>query len=104
MTGRARAELEAAYAARTCNHVIEYSGQKVGKIRKGFIAAANLAGVPDCTPHVLRHTAAVWMAEAGTPMAEISQYLGHSDSRVTEKIYARFSPRHLRIAASALDR
>jgi integrase len=42
------------------------------------------------------------MAEAGVPIAEISQYLGHSDSRTTERHYAKFTPGHLRKAASAL--
>lgn len=103
MTDRARAALMEAAKARTCAHAIEYGGMPVGKIRKAFAAAAEAAGLPWCTPHVLRHTAAVWMAEAGVPMAEIAQYLGHSDSRITERVYARFSPQHLRRAAGALE-
>lgn len=103
MTDRARTALTEAARARTCAHVIEYGGAPVGKIRKAFAAAAESAGLPWCTPHVLRHTAAVWMAEAGVPMAEIAQYLGHSDSRITERVYARFSPQHLRRAAGALE-
>jgi integrase len=55
------------------------------------------------TPHDLRHTAAVWMAADGVSMGKIAQYLGHSDSRITEKVYARFAPEHLRDAASALE-
>jgi integrase len=51
---------------------------------------------------VLRHTAAVWMAEAGIPMAEIAQYLGHSDDRITSRVYARYGPDHLRKAAAAI--
>jgi integrase len=50
----------------------------------------------------MRHTAAVWMAEAGVPMPVIAQYLGHTDSRITERVYARFSPDYLRGAADAL--
>lgn len=63
------------------------------------VARAGLRGV---TPHVLRHTAAVWMAEAGVPMTEIAAYLGHSDSRITERVYARFSPDYLRKAAAGI--
>lgn len=103
MTDRARAALIEAAKAQTCDHVIEYAGGPVRKIRKAFAAAAERAGVPWCTPHVLRHTAAVWMAEAGTPMAEIAQYLGHEDDRITQRVYARFSPQHLRRAAGALE-
>lgn len=104
MTERAMVELKEAAKGRTTNHVIEYGGKQIGKIRKAFMKVAMQAGLPDCTPHVLRHTAAVWMAEAGVPMAEISQYLGHADSRITERVYARFSPKYLRHAAKALER
>lgn len=103
LTASARAALEQAYTVRTCDHVIEYAGRPVLNIRKGFATAAATAEVHGCTPHVLRHTAAVWMAEAGVPMAEVAQYLGHTDSRLTERVYARFSPTYLRRAAAALD-
>jgi len=43
------------------------------------------------------------MAEEGVPMPEISQFLGHSNTQVTEKVYARFSPDYLRRAAAALE-
>jgi len=35
------------------------------------------------------------MVEAGVPMDEISQYLGHSETRITASVDARFSPNHL---------
>ncbi|WP_074785402.1 tyrosine-type recombinase/integrase [Roseovarius tolerans] len=72
-------------------------------IKKGFKAAVVDAWPRDVSPHVLRHTAAVHMAEACVTMDEIAQYLGHSDSRITASIYARYSPEHLRKAASALE-
>jgi site-specific recombinase XerD len=43
------------------------------------------------------------MAEDGVDMEEIRQFLGHSDIEVTRKIYARFSPKHLRDAANAFE-
>jgi integrase len=103
MTARARAALEAAAAARTSEYVIEWAGGRVGKVRHGFATAAVKAGIPWATPHVLRHTAATWMAEAGRPMSEIAQVLGHSDSRITERVYARYSPDYLRQAVAALE-
>lgn len=84
------------------DHVIEWAGHGVGSVKKGVSAAAARAGVK-ATPHVLRHTAAVWMAEAGTPMAEIAQYLGHTNPATTFRVYARYSPDYLRKAASALE-
>lgn len=93
--------MEARRAALT-DSVIEHDGRAVGSIRKGFERAVARAGLRDVTPHVLRHSAAVWMAEAGTPMTEIAAYLGHSDSRITERVYARFSPDYLRKAAAGI--
>lgn len=52
---------------------------------------------------MLRHSAAVWLAEDGHSMTRIAQFLGHSNSRITEKVYARYSPEHLRDLADTLD-
>lgn len=103
MTQTARTELEEAQRAAETDHVIEYGGKRVISVRKGLGRAAKRAGLPGVTPHVLRHTAAVWMAERGVPMPEIAQYLGHTDTRITERVYARYSPEYLRKAASALE-
>ena len=83
--------------------VVEYAGRKVGDVKKGIAGAAARAGVPGVSPHVLRHTAAVWMAERGRPMSEIAQYLGHSNEQITFRVYARYSPEYLAGAASALE-
>jgi integrase/plasmid stability protein len=98
-----RAALQTARAAALSDHVIEWAGGPVASIRHGFALAVANAGLSDVTPHVLRHTAAVHMAEAGVGMDEIAQYLGHSDVRITASVYARFSPDHLRRAADVLD-
>lgn len=61
------------------------------------------AGARGC-PYTLRHTGAVWAAEAGVSMAELAQFMGHDDDRTTQKHYARFSPDHLRGVANAIGR
>src|SRR5690606_16530749 len=76
--------------------VIEWASEPVKSIKRGLKAAGAAAGRPDVSPHMLRHSAAVWMAEGGHSMAEIAQFLGHDDERTTARIYARFSPTHLR--------
>ncbi|MCW2302880.1 hypothetical protein M2324_001270 [Rhodovulum sulfidophilum] len=45
---------------------------------KGGQRAVNSACLKDVSPHFLRQTSAVHMAEAGVPISEISQYLEHS--------------------------
>ena len=99
----ARQSLETARQAAMSDYVIEYAGAPVRSVKRAFARAAERAGVAWCTPHVLRHTAAVHMAESGVPMAEIAQYLGHSSESVTYRVYARYSPSYLRRAASTLE-
>jgi integrase len=103
MTDSAREALLEAREAALSDYVVEYACRRVLSVKRAFAAAAERAGVPWCTPHVLRHSAAVHMAESGIPMAEIGQYLGHSSESVTYRVYARFSPTYLRRAASALE-
>jgi len=101
---RALEELRIAYEYRTSDYVISFGDGPVKSIRKGFEGARDRAGLgKDVTPHVLRHSAAVWMAENGISMSEIAQYLGHSSTHVTEKTYARYSPDYLRKASDILQ-
>jgi integrase len=104
MHDTARVALEEARPAALTDYVIEYGGKRVSSVKRAFKAAVARAGLPAATsPHVLRHSAAVHMAESGVPMAEIAQFLGHSSESVTFRTYARFSPTYLRRAASALE-
>lgn len=84
-------------------YIVEWGGERVRSIKKGISAAAERAELEWVSPHIFRHSAAVWMAEAGISMEEIAQYLGHTDVNVTRRVYARFSPTHLRRAAFALE-
>lgn len=43
------------------------------------------------------------MAENRVPMSEISQYLGHKSTLITERVYARYSPEYLGSAAESLE-
>lgn len=88
--------------AATVARVIEFGGDPVASIKTGFRAACRRAGLLGVTPHILRHTAATWMAVAGVPMAQIARFLGNSESMV-EKVYAKHSPDYLRAAAAALS-
>lgn len=95
--------LQTGYQARTSESVIERGGKPVACIKKAFQAASERSAV-HVTPYMLRHTGAVWMAEAGVPMAEIAQFMGHDDDRTTSRHYARYSPDYLRGPAEALSR
>ncbi len=93
MSPEIRAMLTVAKTLALTDHVIEWDGAPVKKIRKGFTAAVERAGLgSDVTPHVLRHTVASAATEAGVPMLKISRFLGHRDQATTEKIYSKTSP------------
>ena len=102
MNDQLRAALMEAKEGAMSDFVIEHGRERVASIKKGFAAACRRAGVK-ATPHMMRHSAAVWMAEAGTPMPQIARFLGHTDSAITERVYARFSPTFLAGAAQALE-
>ena len=85
------------------NFVVEFHGGPVKSIYMSFKRAAKRANLPSIHPHILRHTAAVHMAASGRPMARISQYLGHSSVAITERVYARFAPDHLKSEAESVD-
>lgn len=103
MNAGARAALSAAKNLALTDNVVEYGGCAVKSIKKGFALKAKASGLEGVTPHVLRHTAAVHLAKAGVKMSRISQYLGHTSTAVTERVYARFAPEHLRKEADILD-
>ncbi len=97
------AALQNAKLSGVSDYVIEWGGRKVGSIKAGFNAAVARAGISHCTRHDLRRTAGRFMAEAGVPIEEIAEYLGHTNPNITRATYARFSPQHLRKAAGALE-
>jgi integrase len=59
--------------------------------------ACAAAGIePAISFHILRHSNASLMAQAGAPMHIIKEQLGHHSVRVTEKFYAHLSPTSIR--------
>ncbi|MBA7709494.1 Tyrosine recombinase XerD [subsurface metagenome] len=53
------------------------------------------AGIPDFTPHRLRHSRAIQLLEAKVPERIVSQILGHTKTDTTLKIYGRLHPEKL---------
>ncbi|PSH64686.1 tyrosine-type recombinase/integrase [Phyllobacterium sophorae] len=87
---------------RTEGFVIEWGGKPIRTLKRSLNLLAETTGI-SFTAHMLRHSAAVWLAEDGHSMHEISQFLGHSNTIITERVYARFSPAYLRKLSSSLE-
>lgn len=95
--------LQEAHSGALTPYVIEWGGKPVKSIKTGLKRAGEAIGRPDVSAHMLRHSAAVWLAEDGHGMDEIAQFLGHASSAITAKVYARYSPDYLRKLASSLE-
>lgn len=82
---------------------VEFRGRPVGDVKKAFARNAADAGLPDVTPHTLRHTAATWLMQAGVDKREAAGFLGMTED-VMERTYAHHHPDHQRGAAEAIGR
>lgn len=80
--------LQRAYKERTGDLVV---GAELFAMERAVKAVAARAGVPDVSPHVLRHTAATHMARRGVSLWKIAGVLGNSVGMV-EKVYAKHCP------------
>jgi site-specific recombinase XerD len=86
-----------------------FPGKKPGKpysdttIRKAMKVAAEKAGIKRrIFPHVLRHSYATGLLEAGVDLLTISKLLGHA-SFITTMVYLHCRREHLHSAPSPLD-
>jgi integrase len=83
---------------------VEWNGEPVKSIRKAFAAAAVDARLPGkVTPHVLRHTAATWLMQAGVDMWEAAGFLGMTVEMLAER-YGHHHPDHLAGARRAFSK
>jgi integrase len=82
--------------------VIEWNGQPVRSVRKGFAAAVKTAGLSkQVTPHVLRHTAATWAMQNGADLWEAAGYLGMS-VEMLQGVYGHHHPDHQHSVGNAI--
>lgn len=103
VSGWALEALREAYEGRECDYVISWGGRPLKTVKRAFAEACANAGLDDVTPHTLRHSSAVAMVQAGIPLYKVSQFLGHTSTKVTERVYARFQPDHFDDVAKALE-
>ena len=57
-------------------------------MRRVWRPAAARAGLAGVTPHLLRHTAATLLIDAGASVKDVQAHLGHADAAVTLNIYS----------------
>ena len=80
------------------HHLLEQS------VQKAVALAARRAGIDKpCTPHVLRHSFATHMLQAGYDIRTVQELLGHKDVATTQ-IYTHVLNRGAGAVLSPLDR
>jgi integrase len=83
------------------NAVVEWNGQPIKSVRKGFAAAARTAGLSDVTPHILRHTCATWLMQKGVNLWDAAGFLGMTVQQL-EQGYGHHHPDYQEAAVAAL--
>ena len=74
------------------NSVIEWQGEPVLRVSKGFAAVVKSAKLrAGVSPHILRHTAITWQAQLGTPIHEICGFFGIT-AKMFEDVYGHHHP------------
>ena len=84
-------------------YAVEWNGKPVQDVDKAFRNVAKAAGLPDVTPHILRHTAATWQMQLGTDPWQAAEYLGMSLKTLLEN-YGHHHPDYLSGPRQAFDR
>ena len=72
-------------------------------MKRAFRSVADAAGLPDVTPHTLRHTAATWLMQAGVDMW-VRRRLPRDERHYADPGLGHHHPDHLKAARDAIGR
>ena len=87
---------------RVCTSAFNGRVPSAGAILKWMTSLTASCGVTPLSPHSTRHTFATLSLEAGVPLKEVSEALGHGDVGITSRIYSHALSVRRRQAANAI--
>lgn len=87
---------------RVCTSAATGRRPTAGAIHKWLALLTAAAGVTQHSPHSTRHSYATLALEAGVPLKEVSEQLGHADVAITARIYSHSLNVRRRQSADAL--
>lgn len=82
--------------------VFTYKGRAIRSVRTSFIAARKASGLDDVRFHDLRHTFASRLVQAGVPLYDVGQLMGHKSLEMVQR-YAHLAPDYQERAITALN-
>jgi integrase len=83
--------------------VVTDRGARIGDIKTAWNRASEVAGMPEVTPHTLRHTAITWAMQRGARLADAVSFFGVS-APTLESVYWHHHPDHQKSAVEAMER
>ena len=87
----------------TVGSKVAYRRMDGGRVYKILKALGEAHGIPNLSPHVLRHAFAVELLRRSKNLAAVQQHLRHADPRTTT-VYARMLPHDMQEIAKSFDR
>ncbi len=84
------------------SHVVMWRGRPCGTIKAAFERVCIDAGLPDVSPHTLKHTAVTWAFQAGMTIEDAADFFA-TTAATLERVYRQHSPRYQDRAVAALD-
>lgn len=84
---------------RSVEYICHYKGKTIVEPWQTWGRARDAAGLKGITPHILRHTRATWMMQAGVPIWDAAGFLGMT-VKTLEQVYGHHAPDHQERAAN----
>jgi integrase len=85
------------------DYALSAVGNRKGKLfdswqnpNRDLEVACTQAGIPKASPNDLRRSLATWLRVLGVDISVIAAVLGHTTSRMVERVYGRLSPEELK--------
>ena len=82
---------------------VDYQGGRVGDIKRSFNKARQEAGMPEVTPHTLKHTAITWALQNGATVWDCAGYFATSVETI-QKVYGHHATDFMQSALGAVER
>ena len=82
---------------------VQYRGARVDSIKTAWRKTVAEAGMPEVTPHTLKHTAITWALQNGAPVWDAAGFFSTSVETI-QRVYGHHAPDYMSGAKRAIER